>query len=401
MSAVATPMVAGGESLYARLFREGHAEVVTRMRRAFPRRSSDEVEDIVSAALLEIVRGRWLTEWTDGTVGQWYVLSRRRMLDEMRRHGQRQTLAPLNEATAVSSEGSVHDRVEQSLSDWRVVELMAQLSERAATYVRLRMLEGGTRAEVFTSTGWTRRQYERAQSEAKSALRATLTDIESASSCNRIRDLINAVVMDDELPARTRLELRAHSQRCPSCRAYRQEAQRTVHGAAPLVALTLLPVSGGAALAGSAAVGTTVAVPMTLLGKGTAAMCVGALCIGGVMTTVPDKGQRPSNPPSQASTPPPSAAAQAITASHAGSASGASVKLSDPLGLGDLSGGVTAPAKTSRHQRKHEAAFGLGAPRPQKQDTAARDQAQAALTSAPEPAPRNATTSCSPGELGC
>jgi hypothetical protein len=411
---------AAEEAVYARLFRSGRGQVLSLLGREFPRLDVADLEDIASVAMLEMVHANRLTEYSSGAIGQWHHLSRLRVIDELRRRSARGEPAgsdALAERSIAAQDASVHEIIEHALSEWRVLELMAQMSERAATYVRLQLLEGGRRADVMRTTGWSRKQYEAAQSEAKRALRATLQDLDSAERCSSVRDVIDAAAIGERLSIRKRIELRAHSERCCHCRAYRGEAERTVRSVAPLIGL-LAPAGGGAAtLATGAIAGTSVAVPASgLLGKSLVAVCIGAVCIGGAI-----KAMTPQHHPAQ--TPHPATASAlggggdlrgAIFPTRVGPAptrTGATrstgLGTADFLGLG-LEATHARSRKDARTSTGAEAALGFGAQsRPNNESAPASGPrgATASVRSQPDVASsrpkRPAAATCVPGELGC
>lgn len=396
MSATVHTRADRDEAVYARLFREGRAGVLARMERDFPDVSSHDREDSASLALLDMIRARRLSRWEPGAVGLWGEMARQRMVNGFvrdRRRAQHARLEPLTEETeAVAASSTPYEEIEAALSDWRAVELMAQLSPRAATFVRLRVLEGGSRADVMAATGWSGKQYEKAQSAAKTALRASLGDLDSPRRCGQYRRLIDRRALGVELSERKQAELRAHLERCGSCRAYGSEAHRALHSVAPLLGLIPASAAGGALVAGAGSAG--IGVSAGALSKGAAILCAGALCAGGAYVLLHNDGKAPPRREAAASkalvtgSPPPSAAPrQAVAKPTRRRVHERARGRDDALGLGSSLPQRPArpapdpsPAPVPLAAGDAESAFGLGA----------------ATRSAP--APRAA---CAPGELGC
>jgi DNA-directed RNA polymerase specialized sigma24 family protein len=382
------------EAVYGRLFREGRADVLAHIEREFPKVSPEEREDVASVALLEMVRRRMLCRWEPGAIGAWSDLAKQRMVDELRRSKRREQRARLKPMThGIGPPPLPEEEIEAALSDWRAVELMAQMPPRAATFVRLRVLEGGSRADVMVATGWSAKQYEKAQSAAKSALRSTLANLDSSRRCAQYRRLIDRLALRDELPVRKRRALHAHVEHCGRCRAYSQEARRTLHVVAPLFGLLPAGAGAGGAILGVGSV-VGLSVPTGMVAKGAAIMCAGALCLGGAYVALHDDEARPRHEvrtsaplqvspsmlasPGTASRSPISASAPSRPRREGDETLGLDSRTPEPaarLPVQDL-----APAPVEPPSHGAESAFGLGA------------------SSQSPPAPSGG---CVPGELGC
>lgn len=304
------------EAVYGRLFREGRAEVLARIGREFPQVSAADREDVASLALMDMVRARRLTRWERGAIGVWVELARQRMVNELvrnRRREQRARLEPLTDQVEVAAAVTPHEEIEAALSEWCVVELMAWMSPCAATFVRLRVLEGGRRADVMALTGWSVKQYEKAQSAAKSALRSTLGDLDSPRLCARYRRLIDSRALGVECSEREQAALHAHVERCGSCRAYSSEARRTLRGVAPLLGLVPAGNAAGGALVGGGSVGA--ALSAGVAANGTAILCAAALCAEGALLALDEHEGQPRREPHATALP---HASLAFAASSAG-----------------------------------------------------------------------------------
>jgi RNA polymerase sigma factor (sigma-70 family) len=411
MSARLRRPVEGDGAVYGRLFREGRAEVLARIAREFPHVSPEDREDVVALALLEMVRGRRLRRWEPGAIGAWAELARRRMVDELRRvkrREQRARLEPLTDDVEVADPVTPHEQIEAALSDWRVVELMAQLTPRAAMFVKLRVLEGASRSDVIAATGWSTKQYEKAQAAAKKSLRATLGDLDSPRRCEPYRGLIDSGALRGDVDGREQAGLHAHLEACGSCRAYGGEAHRAVHGVAPLVGLLPASAAGGGALTGVGSSG--LGVPAGVFAKGAAILCAGALCVGGaVMVLHRDEPQRRgeqrmvlhrdeprrrgrlrANAPLMTALAPRSVARRPAGSQTAATRKSRHRARVDALGLAAAgtpnaglrraSGSDLDPAPVRPPSEKAETAFGFGS------------------VAQPPPVP---AASCTPGELGC
>lgn len=446
MSATArAPRTASAQNVYERLFREGREQVIAATRREFPTASHEDIEDATSRTLLEMVREARMTHWESGAIGVWKDRTRLRMIDEVRSQRAHRKGGP-GSRVAVSADvvieaatiplGDAHEEiadkresaselVEKSIGDWRVIELLATMSERAATYVRLSMLEGGARRDILAATGWSPKILSNAQKEAKAALRATLADLESGDTCDPFRDLIDAEIVGEAVDRRRRIALDAHERRCVACRAYRGEARRTVRGVIPLLGLLSggavpvgVAVTAGGAGAGVVATVSGAAISGTLL-KGAAAICA-TVCIGVAAVEVPRQvrggapEQRESARVEAAATPtgPNGGGGQAGTAiTLPGSVSGPTARGgllpqsptstkravgpvldTDPLGLAATARrGSKRPAR-GRAARRDDDALGLGATpaarrRARARRRAARDAVAVATTTTPAATP--------------
>lgn len=289
---LADERAAGASDVLAvQLFRRRYERTMGLLAREFPH-DRDELHDAMIDALQEIRRAGRYTSYSRQAEYLWIDLSRKRMLDRVRRRTRRQRIAPivaLDEARDQDAGDAVGEALAASGGNARLRELVAPMRKREAQFWFLRWHQGLETAEICERMQISPVAARKLITSCAKRMRAFYEAVEDGSVHAEFEVLLRARLAGDAtFDALADPVLAAHLGWCDRCGRLLDQAERDMRAIVPLLPAIAAGAAKGGLLGGLFGGGSAAGGGGSLLGGLTAgkavvvACSVGCVAAGGV-----------------------------------------------------------------------------------------------------------------------